>query len=198
MQTEADSSQYERVRAHLKFWTLFQCFTIWTVGYQQPLVTTDNFVSNGEKPGEVAGEKFNLKQLYTKFWGTESNGLVSSPFLCALALFFGAGDQVAKNLLTEIYKNLMLRSLSSKDNSCVSEFSTLTEICAEIKARSANLFFENQEKSKSEKLVQEMQISEQYNFFEDETSPEREKNLPSEGETENKLKDKKGLRRACS
>ena len=24
------------------------------------------------------------------------------------------------------------------------------------------------------------------------------KNLPSEGETENKLKDKKGLRRACS
>ena len=160
---------------------------------QQPLVTTDNFVSNGEKPGEVAGEKFNLKQLYTKFWGTESNGLVSSPFLCALALFFGAGDKAAKNLLTEIYKNLMLRSLS-----CVSEFSILTEICVEIKARSANLFFENQEKSKSEKLVQEMQIREQYNFFEDETSPEREKNLPSEGETENKLKDKKGLRRACS
>ena len=60
------------------------------------------------------------------------------------------------------------------------------------------MFFENQEKSKSEKLVQEMQIREQYNFFEDETSPEREKNLPSEGETENKLKDKKGLRRACS
>ena len=64
-----------------------------------------------------------------------------------------------------------------------------SEICAEINSRIANLFFENQEKSKSEKLAEEMQISKQYDFFDSEASPEREDDLPSEGETENKLKD---------
>ena len=39
-----------------------------------------------------------------------------------------------------------------------------SEICAEINSRIANLFFENQEKSKSEKLAEEMQISKQYDF----------------------------------
>ena len=35
-------------------------------------------------------------------------------------------------------------SLSFEDNSCVSEFSAPTEICAEINACIADLFFENQ------------------------------------------------------
>ena len=44
-----------------------------------------------------------------------------------------------------------------------------------------------------------MQISEQYNVFDDEASPERDGNFPLEGKTENKLKDiKKGLWRACT
>ena len=106
-----------------------------------------------------------------------------------LVLFLSANHQVAKNLLTEIYKNLILKSLSSENNSRISEFSALTEIYAEINARIADLFFENQEKSKSEKLAQEMQISEQDDFFNNETSIERDEDLRSEGETENKLED---------
>ena len=78
------------------------------------------FVPDGEKLEEVEGEKLNLKQLYAKFRGTGSNGLVSASFLCGQVHFFGANDQVAKNILTEIYKNEMLRSLSSKDNSGIS------------------------------------------------------------------------------
>ena len=142
------------------------------------------FVANSIKSEEVKDEKLNLKQLYAKFHGTESDGLVSAPFRCILALFLGASDQVAKNLLTDIYKNLTMRSLSSEDKSRVLEFSALTEMCAEIKAHIANLFFENQEKSKSEKLPKEMQISEQHGFFDDETIPGRDNDLLLEGETE--------------
>ena len=82
--------------------------------------------------------------------------------------FFGANDQVAKNLLTEIYKNLTLRSLSS----LILELSALTEICAEIAIRIADFFSKNQEKRKSGKLAQEMRKSEQYDFSDDEASPE--------------------------
>ena len=134
-------------------------------GYHQLLVTC-------LYPMTESLKKLNLKQLYAKFGSAGSNGLVSAPFLCAVAPFLGANDQIAKNLLTEIYRNLMLRSLSSKDNSCVSEFSPLTEICAKINARIVDFFSENQENSKSEKLAQEIKINEQYNFFDDETSPE--------------------------
>ena len=142
------------------------------------------FVANSIKSEEIKDEKLNLKQLYAKFHGTESDGLVSAPFRCILDLFLGASDQVAKNLLTDIYKNLTMRSLSSEDKSRVLEFSALTEMCAEIKAHIANLFFENQEKSKSEKLPKKMQISEQHGFFDDETIPGRDNDLLLEGETE--------------
>ena len=86
--------------------------------------------------------------------------------------FFGANDQVAKKILTEIYKNLTLRSLSSKDNSLTLKFSVRTEICAEIAVRIAGFFSKNQEKRKSEKLAQEMRKSEQYDFSDDEASLE--------------------------
>ena len=76
---------------------------------------------------------------------------------CSLALrtssFFGADDEFAKDLLKETYKNLTLRSLSSETNSRLSDFTALTEICVEINAHIAKLFFENKEKRKSEKLA---------------------------------------------
>ena len=152
-----------------------------------PTVTGHLFVADSKKPEEVEDERLNLKQLYAKFCGTGSNGIVRTPFRCILVLFLDANDQVAKNLLTDIYKNLTIRSLSSDGKSRVLEFSALTEMCAEIKVHITNLFFENQEKSKSEKLPQEMLISEQHGFFDDETIPGRDKDLLSEGETE--LKD---------
>ena len=68
------------------------------------------------------------------------------------------------------------------------ELSALTEICAEIAIRIADFFSKNQEKRKSGKLVQEMRKSEQYDFSDDEASPEWDTNSPQEGGMENKLK----------
>ena len=80
-----------------------------------------------------------------------------------------------------------MRSLSSEANSRLSDFTALTEICVEISAHIAKLFFENKEKRKSEKLAEEMQICEQYDFFDYETGSEQDDDLPSKGKTENKL-----------
>ena len=46
------------------------------------------FAPDGETPPEIIGEKLNPKELFAKCFTTGSNGLVSSPFLAALMLFF--------------------------------------------------------------------------------------------------------------
>ena len=54
------------------------------------LPSTDGhlFGPDGETPAEIIGEELSLKELFAKFLRTGSNGLVSSPFLAALLLFF--------------------------------------------------------------------------------------------------------------
>ena len=81
------------------------------------LLYTDRhlFVPDGETPG-IIGEKLSLKELFAKFYRTGSNGLVSSPFLAALLLFFAGKENLAKHFLTELYRNLIVEVLSS-DNS---------------------------------------------------------------------------------
>ena len=74
------------------------------------------FVPDGETPPGIIGEKLSLKELFAKFFRTGSNGLVSSPFLAALLLFFSGKETLAKHFLTELYKNLTVEVLSS-DNS---------------------------------------------------------------------------------
>ena len=71
------------------------------------LPNTDDhlFVPDGETPPGIIGEKLSLKELFAKFFWTKSNGLVSSLFLAALQLFFAGKETLAKNFLTELYKN---------------------------------------------------------------------------------------------
>ena len=74
------------------------------------------FVPDGEILAGIFGEKLSLKKLFAKFFRTGSNGLVSSPFLAALLLFFARKETLAKIFLTELYKNFTVEVLSS-DNS---------------------------------------------------------------------------------
>ena len=60
------------------------------------------FVPGGETPPGIIEEKLSLKELFAKFFRTGSNGLVSSPVLAALLLFFAGKEMLAKNFL-QIY-----------------------------------------------------------------------------------------------
>ena len=57
-------------------------------------------------------KKINLKQLYETFKDTNSHGLVSLQFLCALGIFFGVDKSIPKSAITELYKNLSYETLS--------------------------------------------------------------------------------------
>ena len=95
------------------------------------------FVRDGETPTWVIGEKLSLKELFAKFFRTGSNGLVSSPFLATLLLFFAGKETLAKDFLKELHKNLTVEVLPP-DNSENSQFDALTDLCAELGVRLGN------------------------------------------------------------
>ena len=85
---------------------LFDSFAMfYFINGRLPYTDGHLFVPHGEIPLGIIGEKLSLKELFTKFFQTKSYGLVSSPFLAALQLFFAAKETLVKNFLTELYKN---------------------------------------------------------------------------------------------
>ena len=124
------------------------------------------FVPDGETPPGIIGKKLNLKELFAKFFLTKSNGLVFSPFLAALLLFFARKETLAKNFLAELYKNLTVEILSS-DNDSTLEFNALTDLCVELGVRLANSIFANHERARLDMKKQEEEISKKYDFFDD-------------------------------
>ena len=87
-----------------------------------------------------------------------------SPFLAALLLFFAKKETLAKNFLTELYKNLTVEVLSS-DNSENLQFDTLTDLCAELGVRLGNSIFANHERVRLDMKKQREEISKKYDFF---------------------------------
>ena len=85
---------------------LFNSFAMfYFINGRLPYTDDHLFVPDGETPTGIIGEKLSLKELFAKFFWTKSNGLVSSLFLAALQLFFAGKETLAKNFLTELYKN---------------------------------------------------------------------------------------------
>ena len=133
------------------------------------------FISDGKTPAGIVEEKLNLNGLSAKFFRTASNGLVSSPFLAALLLFFAGKETLAKNFLTELYKNLIVEVLSS-DNSENLQFDALTDLCAELGVRLGNSIFANHERARLDMKKQAEEISKKYDFFDDENDKKRREN----------------------
>ena len=57
-------------------------------------------------------EQLNLKLLYEMFKDTNSHGLVSLQFLCALRIFLEVDKSIPKSAITKLYKNLSYEILS--------------------------------------------------------------------------------------
>ena len=66
------------------------------------------FVPDGDAPPSIIGNKLSLKELLAKCSMTGSKGLVSSPFIAAILLFFARNQRLAKDFLTELYYNLLV------------------------------------------------------------------------------------------
>ena len=112
---------------------------------RSPFTTGDLYVLDGEKLDQVKGEKLNIKELYKKFRGSNSYGLLSLPFLCTLNLFLGGKEKTSKAAMIKLYSNLTLSILSSND---YLKFQALTDIFTEINLRFNNSIFANNSREK--------------------------------------------------
>ena len=92
-----------------------------------PLTNGLLIVPDREVPEGI--EKINLKLLYEIFKDTQSHGLVSIQFLCALGILFGLDISIPKYALTELYKNLSYETLSDARNL---EFEAISDLVGEI------------------------------------------------------------------
>ena len=107
-------------------------------------------VPDGEVPDGT--EKINLKLLYEMFKDTQSHGLVSIPFLCALGIFVGLNISIPKYALTELYKNLSYKILRGARNL---EFEAISNLVGEIsfQIKNSNLLNFKKKKNKTKKVV---------------------------------------------
>ena len=112
------------------------------------------FMPDGETVPGIIGKKLNLKELFPKIFQTKLNGLVCSPVLAALLLFFAGKETLANKFLTELYKNLTAEVLSFNNDSTL-EFNAVTDLCAEIGMRLANSIFANHERARLDMKKQE-------------------------------------------
>ena len=94
---------------------------------------------------------------------TGSKGLVSSPFIAAILLFFARNEKLTKDFLTELYYNLSVEILS-KDNN-VLKFDALTDLCTKVGVRLGNAIFANHERVMLYMKKQTREISKKYDFF---------------------------------
>ena len=67
-------------------------------------------VPDGETP--PSSEKISIKTLYEMFKDAKSHGLFSLQFLSTLNFFFVGDVSLSKDTITELYKNLLLETLS--------------------------------------------------------------------------------------
>ena len=74
------------------------CATFYYINGRLPYMDEHLFVPDGETPAGIIGEKLSHKELFVKIFRTGSNGIVSSPFLTALLLFFAKKETLAKHL----------------------------------------------------------------------------------------------------
>ena len=131
------------------------------------------FVLDGETPPGNTGEKLILKELLAKFFQSKSNGLVLSPFLAALLLFFEGKETSVKNFLIELYRNLTIEVLSS-DNDSILEISAIISLFAEISVRLGNAIFANHERARLKMKKQEEKISTKCDFFDDDNDDKKD------------------------
>ena len=84
-------------------------------------------VPDGETP--PSSEKISIKTLYEMFKDAKSHGLFSLQFLSTLNFFFVGDVSLSKDTITELYKNLILETLSGNQNI---EFEKVSDLIAHI------------------------------------------------------------------
>ena len=127
---------------------LFNSFTMfYYLNGRFPFTDGHLFVPGSDAPHDI------MASLLAKFFMTGSRGLVSSPFITKILLFFAENEKLAKDFLTQFYYNLSVE-IHSKDNNKVLKFDASTDLCTKIGVRRGNAIFDNHQRARLEKRDQ--------------------------------------------
>ena len=134
-----------------------------------PLTNGLLIVPDGEVPEGT--EKINLKLLFEMFKDTQSHGLVSIQFLCALGIFFGLNISILKYALTELYKNLSYKTLSGARHL---EFEAISDLVGEISFQIKKSTLLNIKRKEEQDKESSLDIKKSHDFFEETEKFEKE------------------------
>ena len=123
-----------------------------------PLINSLLIIPDGEAP--KGKKKKNLKQVHEMFKDTNSHGLVSLQFLCALGVLFGTDKSISKSAITELYQNLSYETLSG-----ARDFQAVSDLILEVNFQVKHLTLLNR-KRKEEDSESNLKIKEKRDFFE--------------------------------
>ena len=127
-----------------------------------PLTNELLIVPDGETPEGT--EKLNLKVLYEMFKDTQSHGLVSIQFLCALGIIFGLHILIPKYAIMELYKNLLYETLSGARNL---GFQAISDLIGEMSFKIKNLTLLNIKRKEKQDKKSNLDIKKSQDFFEE-------------------------------
>ena len=96
------------------------------------------------------------------FKDTNSHGLVSLQFLCALGVLFGTDKSISKSAITELYQNLSYETLSGARDF---NFQAVSDLILEVNFQIKHLTLLNR-KRKEEDSESNLKIKEKRDFFE--------------------------------
>ena len=124
------------IKSLLEVENAYELLTVFEMFYRLdgrfPLTNGLLIVPDGEVP--EGDNKRILNQLYEMFKDTNSHGLVSPQFLCALGIFFGADKSTSETAITDLYKNLSYDTLSSaRDLDLQGDSDVISEVSFQIK-----------------------------------------------------------------
>ena len=124
------------IKSLLEVENAYELLTVFEMFYRLdrrfPLTNGLLIVPDGEVP--EGDNKRILNQLYEMFKDTNSHGLVSPQFLCALGIFFGADKSTSKTAITDLYKNLSYDTLSSaRDLDLQGDSDVISEVSFQVK-----------------------------------------------------------------
>ena len=134
-----------------------------------PTTNEHTFVPRAKLPLEVNGEELNIKNLYEKFRGSDSHGIVCSQILAALFCFFnGGGEKKARKFLSDSYQNGTVGALST-DHSF--QFDAFTDLLISLGFLFRQSAMTQTETVKAEDINTDQQLKQKYEIDDDDPPP---------------------------
>lgn len=95
---------------------------------------------------------------------------------------------VTKEVISELYRNSSLKTLSENDDFRQLQFDASSELCVDINIELNNSIFCKKGKNEEEKIKQEMKVSKNVDFFQEKIHAEQDETSSLDGENKKNLR----------